>query len=140
MKIDFHILENANQQQAWLYTCKLIEQAYTDKQAVYIYTNNVQESEKLDKLLWTYSDNAFIPHLLADEKNDVSPVQIGHGAPPSGTQNLLINLSAQVPAFYKEFDHAIEIVFSDPSVQQLARERYKKYRENGDELNTIKQN
>jgi DNA polymerase-3 subunit chi len=49
-----------------------------------------------------------------------------------------MNLSRDIPAFYSQFKHVIEIVFPDPVVQQLARTRYKQYRDQGHEINTIK--
>ena len=139
MKIDFHILDNANQEHALLYACQLIELAALEQQPIYIHAGSQSEAGMLDDLLWSFRDDSFLPHALFDPKDTDAPnILIGYATPPAAPKNLLVNLTPQVPTFYKEFNQVIEIVFSDPAVQQLARERYKKYRENGEEINTIK--
>jgi DNA polymerase-3 subunit chi len=135
MNIDFYILETATAQQALLFTCKLVEK-HPDE-PIYLHTSSQQEAERLDALLWTYKDDSFIPHALYDPAATHPPrVQIGHTSPTTG--HLLINLTQEIPAFYQQFPRMIEIVFSDPHVQQLARERFRQYREQGCELNTYK--
>jgi DNA polymerase-3 subunit chi len=139
MKIDFHILDNTNNPRSMLYVCSLVEKAYLAKQQVYIQTNSPEETEQLDNLLWTFKDDSFIPHSPYSAADTSPPtIQIGHAATPTQQRNLLINLSHQVPDFFQQFQHVIEIVFSDPAMQQLARERYKQYRDQGHEMNTVK--
>lgn len=138
-KIDFYILEEASGQTSLQFACKLIEKAWADQQQVYIHTHSREEAERLDTLLWTYRDDSFLPHNLYQATDDLPPpIQIGFAEPPKHHQNLLLNLNQEIPAFYKQFSRIIEIVFSDPHVQQLARERYRHYRDQGCELNTYK--
>lgn len=139
MKVDFHILEEATCQRSWHYACQLIEKAYTDNRKVFIYLNSSEEAERMDTLLWTFREDSFIPHNVYNANDDSPPpVQIGHGAKPQHHQDILLNLSRELPAFFAQFTQVIEIVFSDPHVQQLARERYKQYRDQNCELNTFK--
>jgi DNA polymerase-3 subunit chi len=135
-KIDFHILQTTSSQQAWLFTCQLIEKNYTAQQRIYIHTSSKEDAERFDALLWTYKDDSFIPHQLHDP-NSLTPVQIGY-SPNVPAYPLLINLSKEPPPSYQSSQHLIEIVFSDPTVQQLARERYKQYRDQGYEITTHK--
>ena len=139
MKIDFYILEAASGQKSLHFACQLLEQAYADKQRVYVNASSREEAERLDALLWTYRDDSFIPHNLYHPVEDhPPPIQIGHDTAPDNHNGVLINLSREVPAFYSRFNHLIEIVLSDPVVQQLARTRYKQYRDQGHEIKTIK--
>ena len=79
-----------------------------------------------------------LPHqLYADRCN--APIQIGYGECPKSHGNILFNFGREIPPFYEQFPHVIEIVFTDPVVQQLARQRYKQYRDSHHEINTIKQ-
>lgn len=138
MKIDFYVLEDTSYQQALIKACQLIETAYGNGQTVYIHVPSQEEAARLDTFLWTFRDDSFIPHQLHD-KTDTNPppVQIGHtDSPPIA--DILINLSKDAPTTYQKFPHLIEIVFSDPSVQQLARDRYRQYREQGCEITTHK--
>ncbi len=138
MNIEFQILETAIKQKALLFTCQRIEQAYSEKQRTYIHTLNQEEAERLDHLLWTYRDDSFIPHKLFDASD---PLLIGFDETIAiNSHDLLINLSSTIPSFYKQFHHIIEIVFADSQVQQLARERYKQYRADGHNIQTIKIN
>lgn len=135
MKIDFHVLEKSNQQQAWLYLCQLVENQYMAGERVYIHTQSKQDAERLDQLLWTFKDDSFIAHQLSPSE---APVQIGYDPSHAAKAHWLINLSNDIPNFLDGYSNAIEIVFADPSVQQLARERFKKYRELGHEISTYK--
>lgn len=138
-KIDFYILEAASGQKSLHFACKLIEKAWSDQQKVYIHTNSQEEAERMDTLLWTYREDSFLPHNLYQATDDFPPpVQIGFADHPKHHQDLLLNLRQEIPDFYKQFNRVIEIVFSDAHVQQLARERYKQYRDQGCELNTYK--
>ncbi len=139
MKIDFYIIENGGEAEAWLAACEQTAAAATTGK-VYLYTANEAASDQMDDLLWSYQPDAFIPHQCLDVNDPEPPaVQIGNMPPPSDYTGTLINLQPTLPAFYTQFDRLVEIVFSDPTVQQLARERYKHYRDAGHELNTHKQ-
>lgn len=139
MNIDFYILELASKQRATLFACQLIEKAYLAGKKVYVHTGSLEEAEHLDTLLWTYKEDSFLPHQLYDENDAYAPlIQIGYDHPREGKQEVLINLCADVPAFFQQFTEIIEIVFSDPTVQQLARARYKQYRDQGLNINTYK--
>lgn len=139
MKIDFHVLDSTNNPRSLLYVCSLVEKAHLAEQQVYIHTASEEETERLDTLLWTFKEDSFIPHSPYRADDELPPlIQIGHAAHPTQQRNVLINLSHQIPEFYQQFQHIIEIVFSDPAMQQLARERYKQYRDQGHEMNTVK--
>lgn len=139
MKVDFYILERGGQSEAWLTACDKTEHLALNQGEVYLYVGSDEEADQLDDLLWSFKDESFIPHQCLDLEDTNPPlVQIGAVPPPTHFKGTLINLQSTLPPFYAQFDHVIEIVFSDPSVQQLARERYRHYREHGHELNTYK--
>ena len=145
MKIDFYIMEKANHQQALLMACQLIETAYQENQNVHVQASSREEAERFDELLWTFRDDSFVPHEIISTTHDFSaPIRIGYSAqisqPVNQPAEVLINLSREIPSFYTQFEQIIEIVFSDPTVQQLARERYRQYRDQGYEITTHKIN
>lgn len=139
MQIDFFILETAPQIESMRTICRLVEKAYLDRQQVYIHVDNPQQASFIDKLLWTYSDISFVPHQIYTGTDDtIETITIGYAQAPASHQQLLINLSANVPAFYTQFQRVVEIVFNNPTMQQLARVRYKHYRDLGHDIHTIK--
>ncbi len=138
-KIDFYVLPSASGQKSLHFACQLIEKVYAEQKNIFVHTETHAEAERFDALLWTYRDDSFIPHALFQPHDDHSPpIQIGFGDAPNKQLDTLLNLSQAIPAFYKQFNHVIEIVFPDPIVQQSARQRYKQYREQGCEITTIK--
>ncbi len=139
MNIDFYILEKASFPQALLHACQLVNEAYAAQETLYIHTSTQTEAEHIDTLLWTYQDDSFIPHKLYDPGDSTPPpVQIGFDLTPLKPANILLNLTREIPAFYSQYSRMIEIVFSDPLVQQLARDRFRQYRDLGHELTTHK--
>ena len=140
MKIDFYILATENLQQAHLFACQLLEKIYSEQaSSIYLHTNTQEEAEYFDALLWTYRDNSFLPHdIYPGDNENLAPILIGFGEKPDSHQAVLFNFGKDIPPFFQAFEHVIEIVFNDPLVQQLARLRYKQYRDLAVEINTIK--
>lgn len=140
IKVDFYVLE-ASQHKSLYFACQLLEKIYQQQQRAYVHFNSLEEAQRLDELLWTYRDDSFLPHNLYHETDDCPPpIQLGFKDMPVHQQNVLFNLSVSIPAFYQKFNQVIEIVFSDPLVQQWARERYRQYRDQGCEITTHKLN
>ena len=138
MKVDFYVLDQANQEKSLRFACQCAEQAYHDQKQIYLHLNSPEAAEHLDKLLWTFRDDSFLPHHIISSESSIAPIQIGYHDTQPHSHDLLINLTNTIPTFYSQFERVIEIVFSDSDMQQLARERYRLYREQGCEINTIK--
>ncbi len=139
MKIDFYILENLSAQQSWQYTCQLIEKIHDEQHAIYINAHSHEEAAHLDQLLWTYREDSFLPHNIYNDNDDFPPlIQIGHSITPTRHKTTLINLAHEIPIFSQQFENIVEIVFPGPHMQQLARDRYRQYRDRGDSLATHK--
>ena len=138
MKVDFYVLE-ATRQKSLFFACRLLEKAYKEQKEVYVHVASQEAAEKLDDLLWTYKEDSFIPHALTPTKESYpSPILIGYESTNVVEKESLLNLCQAFLPFHTQFKHIIEIVFSDPHVQQLARERYRQYRDHHYEINTYK--
>ena len=137
MDIDFYILDTASKQQAWLFACKLVENAYAANESVFICTSSQDEAEKMDSLMWTYRDDSFLPHQIAGE-NITSPILIGMHLPADNAINTFVNLNNNFPENYGQCKRLIEIVITEPQAQASARERYRQYRDANHNLTTHK--
>ena len=96
-------------------------------------------AEQLDKLLWSFSDQAFIPHKVQGSA-DATPVPVNisiMGGSPE-PEVILVNLCDTMPESYQHHDRVIEIVAGNADDTAAARERYRQYRESGDTLDTHK--
>lgn len=139
MHVEFYVIENANEQQTYVALCSLIEKWYANGHTIAIVCSSEKNAAALDQLLWTFNDQSFVPHALFKEEHSASPVLLysTHAAINSSV-DVLINLSDMALTSTKPLKLLIEIVFPDQTMQQLARDRYKLYRDAGYPLKTIK--
>lgn len=136
-KIDFYVLANTSLKHRDMVVCKLTNKAYDKQHRIFIYTESKQHVVQFDDLLWTYSAGSFLPHEIdtASTLTDC-PILIGSQTPPPEGYDVLINLTSEVPAFYSQFQRIAEFVAGDTNTRNLARERYRYYRDHGCELNS----
>lgn len=138
MKVDFYVIDSNSKMQALNRLCYTLEKPYADKQTVFINTTSKEEAELIDKLLWTYRDDSFLAHELLDNADDNTTIVIGANQQPNSATDILVNLQTEVPANLAQFRQVIEFVFKDSVVEQLGRDRYRQYRDQGHEINTHK--
>jgi len=134
-QVDFYILQNAQIANTEQFTCLLAEKAFKKGHTVHIQTNNAQQTERMDKLMWTYNDMSFLPHvMMGDVLQEDTPIHISHNSESASITDVLINLRSEVPMFYEQFNRVAEIVSADPQQRQLARQRYRQYKTQGLEV------
>lgn len=136
--IEFYILEDLTSNQAWIYTCQLIEKEYKTKNSIHVQVNSEHEAHQLDQLLWIFKDNSFIPHELTNDKATTIPVIINYTDLMKPIANIIINLSESLFANDQINTKLIEIIFANQVAQAHARVRYKHYREQGYNIQTHK--
>jgi DNA polymerase-3 subunit chi len=138
-RVDFYLLGGGVRDRD-LYACRLAEKAFRLGHGAYIYTGDPETAQRLDKLLWTFSQGSFVPHgLYEDAAPDAVapfPVVIGCLEPPIACHDVLISLTAEVPPFFSRFERVAEVVSADEEDKSRARERFRFYRERGYPLQT----
>ena len=132
----FHQINSIDDKNYLLYVCKLVEQGFKQKiQPIYIQTSNKQQAEQLDKLLWTFKQDSFIPHTIVGNSDlDTAPVQIGWNENQFHPAAAIINLSEETPISYLESKKIHEIIDNDEVKKSKARERWKNYKSEGCKL------
>lgn len=136
-RVDFYVLDSSSPQVRDKLVCRLAEKAYTLDHTIYIHTDSAEQTEHMDKLLWTFRDGSFIPHQRYDEhQSETCPVIIGHNHEPEFHSEVLINIGSEVPMFFSRFERVAEVVTQDEQHRNQARERFKFYRERGYQLET----
>lgn len=137
MRVDFYLLNDAAPQANKLFACRLLEKAYYRGHRVFVYCAHQQDAFELDELLWTFKEDSFVPHNLQGEGPEPPPaVQIGYQSAPRGYNDILLNLSGEIPAFHTQFNRLIEIVAVDDTAKETARTHFRAYRQLGYTLNT----
>jgi DNA polymerase-3 subunit chi len=134
-QIDFYILENNLPLETM--ACRIAEKAWQQNHRVHIHTDSPAQSQKLDDMLWTFSDESFIPHEIGSHNEELVSISINHEAEPV-CHDVLINLAEEVPVFFSRFERVSEIIDNNPQRKETGRERYRFYRDRGYELATHK--
>lgn len=131
-RVDFYILEQADDQARLRLACRLAEKAWSQSQKVLLLTPSAADSQVLDEMLWTFRDRSFVPHeVYSPERASRAPVLISDGTVVAGEADVLINLSSKVPEGFERFARIVEPVDGDAVRRQAGRERFRFYRERG---------
>ncbi|VEG90739.1 DNA polymerase III subunit chi [Legionella spiritensis] len=129
IRVDFYLLKSGDLQTRWHLACRLLEKAYLRGHQIFVLCNNRQEAEHLDELLWTFKEDSFVPHNLQGEGPEPPPpIQIGHAQEPRGFNDILLNLSDEIPAFHNRFSRIMEIVLNDETAKEISRRHYRTYK------------
>ena len=131
-RIDFYQL-NPQQHNADRVVCQLCQKAYENNQFTLLLTQSQQQTTHLDRQLWVFNDDSFIPHDAQESDEFKSPILIHNEPELKDDRQLLINLADAIPTYFAQFERIIELVTEDN--KQQAREHYSYYRERGYPLN-----
>lgn len=135
-RIDFYSLQEQSGGDRFLLTCRLVERIYGDGHRVFVHVPDREQASHLDRLLWTFRQQSFLPHGMAkDADRELTPILIDQDGEPGGESQVLINLGLAVPTFFAGFERLCEPVDQDPKVRAAGRERYVYYRDRGYPLN-----
>lgn len=135
-RVDFYILQDQVEQNRLILACRLAEKAFKQGHRIYIHTPSAQTSSQLDELMWTFRQNSFVPHQLA-EAGVEAPVIIGHQEQVTDEHaDVLLNMSAEVPLFFSRFKRVAELVNQADETRNNGRTRYKFYRDRGYPMHT----
>lgn len=132
------------------FTCRLIDQVYRRGLKIYVHAVSESQAKELDAHLWSFRPDSFVPHVLNNSQNNAHnnaensaeknaqntaeaavPVKIGFNHEPDEHQEVLINLSGEIPHFFSRFDRVAEVVPVDQNSRDAARKNYAYYKERG---------
>jgi DNA polymerase-3 subunit chi len=139
IKVEFHILSETGEIARLRHVCQLVDQQYSNQQRVFVRTSDSAEAQRLDDMLWTFRDQAFIPHEIATPSSPTHPrimALIGVDNDSNSFATTLINAGNSIPDNLETVSQLFEVVGADPQHKQLARDRYKQYRDRGYQLET----
>jgi DNA polymerase III subunit chi len=119
-----------------IYLCRLLRKAQQSGARVGVCGAPAQ-LERLDAALWSFEPTEFVPHLRLRAGQAVDPaladtpiLLVEHsGALPH--RETLLNLGAELPEGFEQFERVLEVVSQDPAQMQAGRRRFKQYKELG---------
>ncbi|MDN3608255.1 DNA polymerase III subunit chi [Vibrio ostreicida] len=109
---------------------------------VYINCHDQSHAERIAEVFWQVASQQFVAHNLVGEGPRYGTnIEIGHqGVKPSWNRQLVINLAKNETTFANKFTEVVDFVSCEEKAKQLARERYKIYRQAGYQLQTLEIN
>lgn len=131
-EIDFHF--KAPDRLA--YSCRLLRKACRLGSGVAV-TGPPELLDALDRLLWTFEDTEFVPHLRlrhgieAEPRLRPTPVWLVDEAPQAAHLPVLLNLGDEPAAGFESFERLIEVVSEDLDEREAARLRWRHYAQRG---------
>lgn len=112
--------------------CRLAGKALAQRKRLLLYAPQGELAQRLDRMLWTWSAIAFVPHCFADDAAATeTPVLIAREAGALPECELLLNLAPECPPFFERFERLLEVVSQGEEERREARARYAWYRERG---------
>jgi DNA polymerase-3 subunit chi len=131
-RVDFYILETTTPSDRMRFACRLIEKAYKAQHRIYLLTGSASQNAEIDKLLWTFRNEGFVPHEVAQDSNNIAaPIVIGHEQPDATHSDLLVNFSSVKPANLQQFKRIIEVIDASENIRNTGRQRFSDYRAAG---------
>ncbi|MEM7250917.1 MAG: DNA polymerase III subunit chi [Pseudomonadota bacterium] len=136
-RVDFYVMKQPGPDARGHTTCRLAERAWKAGHTVLIRIPDANTADRIDDLLWTFRQDAFVPHAKLNGGDPPrEPVLIGIADAPTAGADVLINLGEDVPLGFADFARVAEVISGDDTVKAQGRERYRFYRDQGCEVNT----
>lgn len=139
---DFYIIGNPVTDAKYKFASRLSNKLQRINKKTLILTNNSDSSDKLDKLLWSFSGTSFVSHeRLGSRDIKYCSLHIGEqsqldDAVLDNKYAVLINLANNILPDYQHFERIAEIIEQDEQQKQLGRQRFETYKSQGYALKT----
>ncbi|MPW34859.1 DNA polymerase III subunit chi [Vibrio sp. B1Z05] len=121
------------------YVCYLIRHFTRQGARIYLNTQDKQQAQQWDDVLFQLDNADFIAHNLSGEGPvNGTQVEIGTGTTElHRTRNIVINLAEDDTNFAGIVSQVVDFVPCDEKAKHVARERYKIYRHAGYQMQTV---
>ena len=133
-RTDFYVLKSADRQSRLQFTCKLAQKALQHQLTLGIWAADDAMAVELDKLLWAFQPESYLPHCLCPSPEPAPPILISANFHALNCP-LIINLSQSIVPAEQTPERIAEIVIQQDAVLRQTRQRYREYQERGYTLN-----
>ncbi|RLA03427.1 MAG: hypothetical protein DRQ47_05185 [Gammaproteobacteria bacterium] len=129
-QVEFLLLKSNEQ---WSATAiESLNKLYAQYERVLVVSENRQQLQQLDELLWHNSAKQFVPYSLDSEcYSNSTSVLLTDAQPLKRRYNALLNIGAKMSQNPEQFRSIIELVSIDENDKEQARMHYKHYRHLG---------
>jgi DNA polymerase-3 subunit chi len=131
-RIDFY----SNAEPKLQVACRLVARFIQQQLRVVVYAPDENTARGFDKLMGTYQAIGFVPHCMAHHAlAPETPVVIAREDVELVHYQVILNLHADSPPSFSRFERLVELVGAGDDDRQLARGRFRFYRDRGYEIN-----
>lgn len=134
-RVNFYLLQRADEGAREGFACRLAEKLAREGHVLQLFTDDEQSARELDRLLWSFSAESFVPHALAHSSAaaDAALLISWHTPLPCPT---LLNLSSRALALaaVPQVQTIAEFVLNEDSAKAEGRQRWQHYKQAGCEL------
>ena len=117
--------------------CALTFKALGRGMRVMLWTRDANMTDKVSRMLWSTPSTGFVPHCRVDHRlASITPVIVDHRSELLIHDQVLVNLCDDTPPFFSRFRRLAEIVSTDTHDREVARSRFRFYRDRGYEIVT----
>ncbi len=130
-EVQFHV----NVPDSVHYTCRLLRKALRQGARVAV-TGSAATLAELDRALWTFEADEFLPHVLMNggpptAAQRLAPVWLVEDPRHATTMPVLVNLGTALPPGFEAYPRVVEIVSSDDGDRMAGRQRWRDYQARG---------
>lgn len=132
MRADFYLVDSPRfREEPLRLVCELARKACDAGKPTLVLARSTEQAEALDDLLWSFDENAFIPHQIAglEEDEEEAIVLIVPPGVDVAARPMVINLRDDVAP--GPFERVLEVVPADPAARAPLRERWRSYQAKG---------
>lgn len=137
-QVDFYILNTDSPASRREFVARLLSTIQRHRKTAWVAVSDTEEAQLLDRLLWEYPPESFLPHAIASAEatgtHDEVSVLISAQAQAQPLPDVYINLRNELPPQHHALQRLVEVVIHEPSVLAATRHNYRFYREQGYEI------
>jgi len=133
-RVDFYILDQGGPKGKLQFACRIVQKIRDLNLKVLVRTEDMANSQTMDRMLWTFRQNSFIPHAIIPQGElswEDYPVQISHDLHCHDRANVLVNLKDSAGDQNLKYERVVELVGNDQRDKDSGRGRYRYYRDQG---------
>ena len=118
------------------YACRLLRKALRQGARLAV-TGSAATLAELDRALWVFEADEFLPHAVVGDAGSLSPAQrrapvwLVPRAELGADRPVLVNLGAELAAGFEGYQRLIEIVSADDEDREAGRARWRQYQARG---------
>lgn len=130
-RVDFYIVESEAADACEAVACQLAEKAWNGNLRLIIRTADAAQAARLDRALWTYRQDSFLPHGLQADNAEEPIVLVSMDETAQAGYDMLINLAPAVAQNLAAYQRIAEVACREPELLEAARSRFRWYRSQG---------